>query len=104
MKAELKDAIAEVKTAKEARDRALTQLADRKTELARLAPVSTGEIIAVNGHSHRGKKMLVMSIHVKDGWKGELFFVAKGHVLKKCGEPSDSMQGESTFNMDGSPA
>ncbi len=101
----LKDAIADVKTAREIVKNADASLDERKAHLVTLAPVAVGDIIPVNGYTYRGKKMVVMSIFIKEHrGNDKLTFVARGFVLKKGGEPSDSMRGESEFNMNGTPA
>lgn len=47
-------------------------------------PVKTGEVVEVNGYSHRGKKMVVTRISPRHSHKN-FEYVARGQILKADG-------------------
>lgn len=51
-------------------------------------PVKVGKIVAVNGYSHEGKKMIVDNVTLKKAFiDDEYYFFATGRVLKKDNTP-----------------
>lgn len=62
-------------------------------------PVKVGDIVEINGFSHRGKSILVDRVNVRNNWKTIFAFIASGKVIKKSGEPG-SQRGEWTQEID----
>lgn len=68
-----------------------------------LSPVKVGDVVTVNGYSHKGKRMLVTRVwaELSSYRKEEIVIRVCGDVLKKDGMPGlNSAENYYSFNVD----
>ena len=61
--------------------------------LKEICPLNIGDKTEVKGHSHRGKKMQVVSVYLVENFKGEFTWKAVGKIVKKDGSLSVGFRG-----------